>query len=131
MTRPHFVPRSSFVFVLSCVFLATLAISPANADSGLENYFACTLKKGKSVEDLTNLVADYEADFAADGITNYNIKILAPVYASDLSTIFWYGYLGDWENLGKITAWYDASGWAPKIDKIATCSEGSLWVATD
>lgn len=123
--------RSHFVFVLSCVFLATLTISPAKAASGLENYYACTLKRGKSIDDLTKLAADYEVDFAEAGITNYNIKILAPVYASDLNTVFWYGYLGDWENVGKVTAWYNSTDWQERFNKIAECSKGSMWYATD
>ena len=112
--------------------LVSLAyIAPAQAQ--LENYFDCTLNDGKTTADLIRFKTEYEAAAIADGIEDYNLKVILPVYSENRKpgAFFWYGSFRDFEHLGTVSAWFNESDWPARFNTLMTCEGSSLWRAFD
>ena len=111
-------PRKEILVKPSALVLALLlapvlglgAAGPASAER-LANYFVCTLKEGKSPQDLLAFKASYEEAVAAAGLEGYELRVHFPIY---------------W-----VTTWFRQSEWPGKFRTLMTCADSSLWRVMD
>lgn len=115
------------------IAVAGFLMSGASAQANMENYFDCTINEGKTRADIVAFKVEYEAAVKAAGLETYNLKVLFPVYANTESSrsFFWYGSFKDFNDLAKVSDWFQSSDWPAKFQENMTCNSGSLWRAVD
>jgi len=121
------------------IILASIALSlmlswPAQAqDQRLANYFFCTLAEGKTPPDLIAFKAEYEKAVEQAGLDGYELRVQFPLYSDDIGNgkFVWDGSWADFEAMGRITAWFEASEWPARFQKLMSCESSSLWRVVD
>ena len=120
--------------IFAAIALALLLTSPAQAqEQRLANYFFCTLAEGKTPEDLIAFKAEYEKAVDEAGLDGYELRVQFPVYSDDIGEgkFVWDGSWADFEQMGRISAWFRASDWPARFRKLMSCESSSLWRVVD
>jgi hypothetical protein len=120
--------------LLPSIALALLLTSPAGAqESRLANYFSCTLTEGKTRADLMAFKVEYEKAVDEAGLEGYELRVQFPLYADDIGDgrFIWDGSWGDFEDMAEISAWFQASEWPARFQKLMSCESSSLWRVVD
>ncbi|MCA1749434.1 MAG: hypothetical protein ABR601_07420 [Parasphingopyxis sp.] len=119
--------------VLALAATSQLAAPPAGATAMLENYFECTTNEGVTFNDVVAFKNEYEAAVQAAGIEGYNLKVMFPVYDSQIGEghFTWYGSFATntvWAQAGD---WFHSSEWPARFNAMMNCQSSSLWRADD
>ena len=76
----------------------TLLAVPAVSHADYVDVLSATLKDGCSVSTLQQIVKDFNATWAKDGV--YKAELLVPMMSRDLGTLYWVGRTKDAESFG-------------------------------
>lgn len=80
------------------VALLLLAL-PAVASADYVDVLSATLKEGCSVATFGQIVKDFNATWAKEGV--YKAELLVPMMSQDMQTLYWVGRIKDAEAFGK------------------------------
>ena len=128
-----FVKRLTPILV-SAFVLVSLSPGPAQATS--QEAFICSLKEGKTVEDLMKVAAEFaKAAEGLEGGKDYKAWILTPIASQDLDTVVWIGQMPDFTSLAAFNDTYGASEVSEKLDamfeNVSDCESRSFWQVHD
>ncbi len=102
----------------------------ARADSA--EFFKCTMAEGGSLEALVQIGSDAEKRMAENGLENYHVAIMTPLFSSDLSegTFYWIGVANDFAGAGMANDIWESSAnddiRARWDEQITGCESSSL-----
>lgn len=110
----------------------SLATTPVQAER-LSNYFICKLADGKTPADLVAFKDEYEKAVAEAGLTGYELRVQFPIYwdEREQGSFVWDGSWDGYEQMEKISAWFQASEWPARFQAMMNCSGSSLWRVVD
>jgi hypothetical protein len=121
---------------LASLTLGLLLAAPASAqaqEQRLANYFFCTLAEGRTPADLIAFKGEYEKAVAEAGLDGYELRVQFPLYADDIGEgkFVWDGSWADFEQMARISAWFEASEWPARFRELMSCERSSLWRVVD
>ncbi len=86
--------------------LALAAMAPTLAQATTQEAFLCSLKEGKTMDDLMSVGSQFKKAIAdVKGGGAYKAQILVPIASQNLSTIIW---IGQMPNFSAMAAFSDA-----------------------
>ena len=129
MSIERLVP--ALVTVLTVAFLA-----PTLAQATTQEAFICSLKEGKTMDDLMSVGSQFKKAIAdLKGGRDYKAHILVPIASQDLSTVIWIGQMPSFTAMAAFNDAYVASAISKKFDPmfeaIADCQSRSFWQVLD
>jgi hypothetical protein len=91
------------------------------------------LVEGKTSADLLAFKAEYEKAVEEAGLDGYELRVQFPLFFNDIrdGRFVWDGSWTDIEEMGRITAWFEASEWPARFPKMMKCDSNSLWQVVD
>ena len=120
--------------ILASIAISLIVSSPVHAqDQRMANYFFCSLVEGTTPAALRAFTAEYEKAAEEAGLDGYEIRLQFPLFFSDIRNgrFVWDGSWTDIEEMGRISAWFEASEWPARFPKMMTCESNSLWQVVD
>jgi hypothetical protein len=124
---------------LALIFVSILALvsmRPTPAHAAAEEAFICSLKEGKTMENLMNVSSQLvKAIRDLKSGSAYQAYIMTPIASQDLSTVIWIGRMPDFATLAAVNDEFDASAEAKKLNSIISeildCESRSFWQVDD
>lgn len=116
--------------------LATPLAFTQEARAEAAEFFKCRLVEGGSIENLVAIANDFEAIVAENGLEDYNVSFLTPLYASDLKegTFWWVGIAQNYSGAGRANEiWESSAGDGVRArwdENIRGCENSSLYSLT-
>ena len=116
--------------------LALASLAPTLAQATTQEAFLCSLKEGKTMEDLMNVGSQFKkaiADLKGGG--DYKAHILTPIASQNLNSVIWIGQMPDFTAMAAFNDAYNASAVSKKFDPmfeaVADCESRSFWQVQD
>ncbi len=116
--------------------LALVSLSPSLAQATTQEAFICSLKEGKTLEDLMNVGSQFKKAIAdVKGGGDYTAQILTPIASNDLNAVIWIGQMPDFAAMAAFSDAYNASAaskkFGPMFAAVADCESRSFWQVQD
>jgi hypothetical protein len=116
--------------------LAFISLGPSLAQATTQEAFVCSLKEGKTIEDLMKVGSQFKQAIAdVKGGSAYTAQVLVPIASQDLSTVIWIGRMSDFASMAAFNDAYTASAVSKKFDPmfsaVADCESRSFWQVQD
>ena len=120
-----------YVIFLTAAILMTA--QSATAKTMLENHFQCKTIEGVTFADVVAFKNEYEAAVQAAGFDGYNLKVMFPVYHSQIGggQFTWYGSFTSNKVWADVSDWFNSSEWPARFNAIVSCESSSLWRVDD
>ena len=127
--------RIATVGFLASVIVFGGLFSPVYADTTAQEVFICSLRDGKTMDDLMKVVDQWKPIIAKmKGGESYEATILTPIAANDLGNVIWVGRSPNMAVMGGLTDEYEQSkagqDIAAKFQAVIDCASRSVWRAT-
>ncbi len=116
--------------------LALAAMAPTLAQATTQEAFICSLKEGKTMDDLMSVGSQFKKAIAdVKGGRDYKAQILVPIASQNLNTVIWIGHMPNFSAMAAFNDAYVASAVSKKFDPmfeaIADCESRSFWQVLD
>ena len=112
--------------------LAFLGLGSSLAQADVQEAFVCTLKEGKTAEDLMKVASEFKASIGGlKGGKEYRAEVLTPIASQDLDSVIWIGHMSSFAAMAAFSDAYTGSDVAktmgPKFESVADCESRSFW----
>ena len=116
--------------------LALVSVGPSLALATTQEAFICSLKEGKTIEDLMGVGRQFMKAIAdVKGGGDYTAQILTPIASQNLDTVIWIGKMPNFAAMAAFNDAYTASAVSKKFDPmfeaVADCESRSFWQVQD
>ncbi len=116
--------------------LALVSLGPSLAQATTQEAFICSLKEGKTIEDLMSVGRQFMKAIAdVKGGADYAAQILTPIASQDLDNVIWIGKMPNFAAMAAFNDAYTASAVSKKFDPmfeaVADCESRSFWQVQD
>ncbi len=111
-------------------------MAPTLAQATTQEAFICSLKEGKTMDDLMSVGSQFKKAIAeVKGGGDYKAHILTPIASQNLNSVIWIGQMPDFTAMAAFNDAYNASAVSEKLDSkfeaIADCESRSFWQVLD
>lgn len=115
---------------------AVLLTGATLARAETQEAFLCTLKEGKTLEDLMKVSAQFAAEAVKlPGGKDYEARILVPIASQNMQSVIWIGSMPTFSAMASFSDAYQASEAGKKLDKgfqgVVDCQSHSYWQVMD
>jgi hypothetical protein len=116
--------------------LAIVSLGSGLAQATTQEAFICSLKEGKTVEDLMKVGSQFKKAIAdVKGGGAYTAQVLVPIASQNLNTVIWIGHMPSFAAMAAFNDAYVASAVSKKFDPmfeaVADCESRSFWQVQD
>ena len=116
--------------------LALVSLGPSLALATTQEAFICSLKEGKTIEDLMGVGRKFMKAIAdVKGGGDYTAQILTPIASQNLDTVIWIGNMPNFPAMAAFNDAYNASAVSKKLaamfEAVADCESRSFWQVQD
>ncbi len=116
--------------------LALVSLGPSLALATTQEAFICSLKEGKTIEDLMSVGRQFIKAIAdVKGGGDYSAQILVPIASQNLDNVIWIGKMPNFAAMAAFNDAYVASAVFKKFDakfeEVADCQSRSFWQVQD
>lgn len=127
------------LFTSAVVLMAAMAVQGASipaAKAEAVEFFKCSLAEGAKISDLVTATKALLETARENGIENYSVRYISPLYSSDISrgTHYWVGIAPNAADMGAFNDYWDTDankGHRKKFRELtADCENSSLYYST-
>jgi hypothetical protein len=115
---------------------ALLSLGSSLAQATTQEAFMCSLKEGKTMEDLMKVASQFKQAIAdVKGGSDYTAQILTPIASDNLNSVIWIGKMPSFAAMAAFSDAYNASPAAEKLgpmfEAVTDCEARSFWRVQD